>query len=168
MVPSQHGWIDAHWQARSLLVRRELIRSGHSCNTEIKELKSKTKDCMKRKIEKNWIDWGTSAYPEFLLPLWRHETLLGLLACGGFLQTFPDFGLLAVDFGTFLFFRLWFQRERSQRSAPSVSTTNGYVLSMDRFVHYFIPFIGLILKPLVISPGILQNEYLKPGDSFGW
>ena len=68
------------------------------------------------------------AYPEFLLPLWCHETLLGLLACGGLLQAFPDFGLLAVDFGPFLFLRLESQRMESASAPVLATTTDGYVM----------------------------------------
>ena len=49
-----------------------------------------------------------ATYPELLLPLWGHETLLGLLGLGGFLHALTDLsaltlnlsllGLLSLDF----------------------------------------------------------------------
>lgn len=40
---------------------------------------------------------SVSAHPQFLLPLWGHETLLCLLASGLGLEPGPHLGLLPVD-----------------------------------------------------------------------
>jgi hypothetical protein len=47
-----------------------------------------------------------TTYPEFLLPLRCHETLLCLLGLGGFLHALAHLSTLAVDFGLFGLLRL--------------------------------------------------------------
>lgn len=49
---------------------------------------------------------GMVTYPELLLPLRCHETLLRLLGFGGLLHTLAHLSTLAVDFGLFGLLRL--------------------------------------------------------------
>lgn len=49
---------------------------------------------------------GFWSYPEFLLPVGGHETLLGLLCFGGLLHPFAHLSTLAVDLGLLGLLRL--------------------------------------------------------------
>lgn len=72
-------------------------------------------------------------YPEFLLPFWGHEALLGLLGLGGFLHALAHLGALALDLS--LFSLLSLQTETDTQMSISIA-----------FVIVIVIIIGLVIE----------------------
>lgn len=72
----------------------------------------------KKKYQKKLrIERGLKTYPEFLLPLWCHETLLGFLGLGGFLHALAHLSPLTVDLRLLGLLRLETNRKLSVTSS---------------------------------------------------